>query len=164
MVIGLLGGWGLPLAVLTLLLTVNDAYHAVGIAWSGAGGVGTKLGRFFSGSFYSMIGWALGLLAVWLLARKRVDGLYAATFAGISAALFGGLLDITVLSRSQAPFSGAIGVDRITVAVSLGLGLGVATGAIAALRRQPRAAPIEEDFDAPEDEAGGGVAPADQPS
>jgi hypothetical protein len=59
-------------------------------------------------------------------------------FAGISAALFTGLLDITVLSRSQAPFNGLIGVDQLTVAVSLGLGVGVATAAFVALRRVPR--------------------------
>lgn len=153
LLLGVLGAWGVPLALLTLIATVNDAYHAVGIGWSAAGGIGAKLGRFFAGSFYSIIGWVLGLLAVWLLVRKRVDGLYAAAFAGISAALFGGLLDVTVLSRSQAPFAGSIGNDRITVAVSLGLGLGVATGAIAALRKQPRALRlVDEDEDAGSDE------------
>lgn len=136
--LGVFGYWGLPLAVLVAVLTVNDFYHAVGIAWSFSGGFWTKVGKLFSGSFYSTIGWVLGILAVWLLAKRRVDGLYAAVFAGISAALFTGLLDITVLSRSQAPFNGLIGVDQLTVAVSLGLGVGVATAAFVALRRVPR--------------------------
>jgi hypothetical protein len=135
--VGLVGAWGVPLALLTVLLTVNDAYHAVGIGFSAAGGTGTRFARFFAGSFYSIVGWVLGLLAAWLLIRRRVDGLYAAAFAGISAALFGGLLDVATLSRSQAPFTASIGVDRFTVAVSLGLGAGVAVGAILALRRQP---------------------------
>jgi hypothetical protein len=136
--LGVFGYWGLPLAVLVAVLTINDFYHAVGIAWSFSGGFWTKVGKLFSGSFYSTIGWVLGILAVWLLAKRRVDGLYAAVFAGISAALFTGLLDITVLSRSQAPFNGLIGVDQLTVAVSLGLGVGVATAAFVALRRVPR--------------------------
>jgi len=171
LLVGALGAWGLPLAVLTLILTVNDAYHAVAIGWSAAGGIGAKLARFFAGSFYSAIGWALGVLAVWLLARKRIDGLYAAAFAGISAALFGGLLDVTTLGRSQAPFAGSIGMDRITVAVSLGLGIGVAAGAIAALRHQPHMPlaerPVEggdEDLDAPDEEPGAGPAPAGWPA
>ena len=166
LLVGALGAWGLPLAALTLVLTANDAYHAWAIGWSAAGGVGAKLGRFFAGSFYSVIGWVLGLLAVWLLARKRIDGLYAAAFAGVSAALFGGLLDVTTLARSQAPFDGSIGVDRITVAVSLGLGVGVAAGAVAALRRQPRMGLVEEDADveAPAEEPGPGAAPAGHPA
>jgi hypothetical protein len=136
--LGVFGYWGVPLAVLVAVLTINDFYHAIGIAWSFGGGFWTKFGKFFSGSFYSTIGWVLGVLAIWLLVRRRVDGLYAAVFAGISAALFTGLLDITVLSRSQAPFDGLIGVDQLTVAVSLGLGVGIATAAFIALRRVPR--------------------------
>ena len=137
--LGWSGMWGPPLAAAVALLTINDVYHAAGIAWFWSGGVTTKLAKFFSGSFYSMIGWVLGLVAVWLLGRRRLDGLYAAVFAGISAALFTGLLDIAVLSRSQAPFQGPTALDRLTVAMSLGLGVGVALGALAALRRIPRA-------------------------
>jgi hypothetical protein len=59
------------------------------------------------------------------------------------------LLDITVLSRSQAPFDGLIGVDQLTVAISLGLGAGVAAAAFVALRRVPR------DTDADDEELGG---------
>ena len=97
----------------------------------------------------------LGLLAVRLLIRQQVDGLYAAAFAGVSAALFTGLLDITVLSRSEAPFDGPIGVDRLTVAVSLGLGVGVAVGSILALRRAPRPE-YDEEYDDDEYEDGDG--------
>jgi hypothetical protein len=156
--IGALGLWGAPLALLTLLLTVNDAYHALGIGFSAAGGTGARFGRFFAGSFYSIVGWLLGLLAAWLLTRRRIDGLYAAAFAGISAALFGGLLDITVLSRSQAPFAASVGVDRFTVAVSLGLGLGVALGAIIALRREPP--PFDDDDEGEAEDSELGAAPA----
>jgi hypothetical protein len=140
-VIGLAGQWGWPLAVLVGLLTVNDLYHALAIGFSVAGGFWTHMLRFFAGSFYSMIGWILGLLAVRMLLGRRIDGLYAAAFAGVSAALFTGLLDVAVLSRSQAPFAGPIVFDRVTVAVSLGLGVGVAVGSIIALRRIPSPSP-----------------------
>ncbi|HEX3424658.1 MAG TPA: hypothetical protein VHT30_00910 [Acidimicrobiales bacterium] len=143
--LGLLGLWGLPLAAAVVVLTVNDVYHSIGIAAFWSGDFTYKLGKFFSGSYYSMVGWALGLIGAWLLLRRRVDGLYAAVFAGGSAALFTGLLDFTVLSRSQAPFTASITVDRITVAVSLGLGLGVAIGALIAIRAtRPE---LEDDYD-----------------
>jgi hypothetical protein len=137
-VVGLAGWWGLPLAALVAFLTVSDLYHALAIGFSVAGGFWAHMLKFFAGSFYSMIGWILGLLAVRMLLGRRIDGLYAAAFAGVSAALFTGLLDITVLSRSEAPFAGPIILDRVTVAVSLGLGIGVAVGSIVALRRVPR--------------------------
>jgi hypothetical protein len=132
--LGLLGLWGAPLAIAALLVTLNDMYHAIGIAWFWSGNFTYRFEKFFSGSYYSMVGWILGFVGAWLLVRRRVDGLYATVFAGGSAALFTGLLDITVLSRSQAPFTASITIDRITVAVSLGLGLGVAVGALIAIR------------------------------
>ncbi len=148
--IGLSAAWRLPLAALVLLLTINDFYHALAIALSASGNLTTQMGRFFSGSFYSIIGWVLGLLAVRLLVRNNPDGLYAAAFAGVSAALFTGLLDITVLSRSEAPFDGPLWLDRVTVAVSLGLGIGVAVGSVLALRRAPRP---EYEYEYEDDEA-----------
>jgi hypothetical protein len=146
-IVGLAGFWGVPLAVLVALLTVNDIYHALAIGFSVAGGFWTQMLRFFTGSFYSMIGWVLGILAVRLLIGRRIDGLYAAAFAGVSAALFTGLLDVTVLSRSEAPFAGPLALDRVTVAMSLGLGIGVAVGSIIALRRVPRAEYDDDDLE-----------------
>jgi hypothetical protein len=142
--LGLFGAWGFPLAAVVVVLTIVDMYHAVGIAWFWSGDLTYRLEKFVSGSYYSFIGWVLGLLGAWLLVRKRVDGLYAVVFAGGSAALFTGLLDFTVLSRSQAPFVASITVDRLTVACSLGLGLGVAIGALLAIRAS---APALEDVD-----------------
>lgn len=132
--LGLLISWGIPLAIAVVIVTINDIYHAVGIAGFWSGNFGYRLEKFFSGSYYSMAGWVLGLLCGWLIVRKRVDGLYAAVFAGGSAALFTGLLDFTVLYRSQAPFTASITIDRVTVVISLGLGLGVAIGALLAIR------------------------------
>jgi hypothetical protein len=150
-IVGLSGFWGVALAGLVALVTVSDIYHALAIGFSVAGSFWTQMLRFLTGSFYSMIGWVLGLLAVRLLIGRRVDGLYAAAFAGVSAALFTGLLDITVLSRSEAPFAGPISLDRVTVALSLGLGIGVAVGSIVALRRVAR--PEHDDDDDPETRA-----------
>jgi hypothetical protein len=145
--IGLLGAWGAPLAAIVAILTVNDVYHAVGIAFSYSGGLTTRMYHLFTGSFYSIIGWVLGVLAIRLLLSRRIDGLYAAAFAGVSAALFTGLLDIGVVGHTIAPFDGPMTVDRITVALSLGLGFGVAAASVLALRRAPRPAWDEEHYD-----------------
>jgi hypothetical protein len=88
-----------------------------------------------AGSYYSFIGWILGVIAIRLLVRRSVDGLYAAVFTAASAFLFSGLLDLTTLHRSQAPFVWGIGWDRVTVTIALGGGLGVGLGAAWALRR-----------------------------
>jgi hypothetical protein len=74
----------------------------------------------------------------------------------VSAALFTGILDFTVMARSQAPFNGPMVVDRVTVAVSLGLGVGLALGAVLALRRIPRAE-FEDGEESEEDHAGAGA-------
>jgi hypothetical protein len=152
--------WGRSLAVLVGVLTVNDVWHAAAIGFSVAATVWARLARVFTGSFYSIIGWVLGAAAVWLLWRWRVDGLYAAAFAGVSAALFTGILDFTVLSRSLAPFAGPMGADRVTTAVSLGLGAGIAIGAVLAIRRLPRAEPADEDAQDDLEAADSGAAPA----
>ena len=78
--------------------------------------------------------------------------MYAAVFAGGSAALFTGLLDFAVLSRSQAPFTASIFVDRVTVIISLGLGLGVAVGALLAIRASKPALEGDEYDDEYDDE------------
>lgn len=149
--LGLFGYWGWPLALAVAVVTVNDIYHAIGIAWYWSGGLTYRIEKLLSGSFYSAVGWVLGLVAARLLMRKRVDGLYAAVFAGGSAALFTGLLDFTVLTRSQAPFAGSNTEDRLTVIISLGLGAGVVIGSLLALRTLPPA--LDPDAHDPSDDA-----------
>jgi hypothetical protein len=126
------------MATLVGLLTVNHMWHAVAIAFSVAATFWERVGRIFIGSCYSIIGWVLGVVAVWLLWRWRVDGLYAAVFAGVrppcSPASW-----TSPCSRSVAPFAGPMWVDRVTTAVSLGPGAGVAVGAALAIRRMPGA-------------------------
>jgi hypothetical protein len=123
------------LAVAVGLLVAVDVLHSVGVAGAAVGGFGSQAGRFVAGSYYSFIGWILGLVAVRLLLRRNIDGLYAAVFMGASAFLFSGLLDLAALHRSQAPFVWGAGWDRITVTMCLGGGLGVGLGALWALRR-----------------------------
>jgi hypothetical protein len=122
------------LAVATGLVVAFDFGHAVAVAGSWSGGPVFRVAQLFEGSSYQIPGWILGALAVRLLSRGRPRGRQAAACAGASAVLFTGLLDFQVLARSQGPFAGPVALDRLCVAVCLGLGLGVVAGALALIR------------------------------
>lgn len=143
--LGVFAKWGAPLAAALVVLTINDIYHSIAIAGFWSGDLQYKVAQWFSGSWYSIVGWLLGLVGAWMLVRRKVDGLYAAVFAGGSALLFTGLLDNTVLSRSQVPFTASVAADRVTVVISLGLGLGVTLAALIGIRRSKPALPVTLD-------------------
>jgi hypothetical protein len=118
------------------MLLVVDIAHSVGIAVVASGGVSYRLVKFVGGSYYSFIGWTLGLIGLRLLIRNSIDGVYAMVFAAASAFLFSGMLDLTTLHRSHAPFVVGVGWDRVTVVIALGVGLGLAVTGIGAIHRQ----------------------------
>ncbi len=156
LVLGLTRRWG-ALAGAVALVTVNDVFHAVATAWSWSGDAVYRATRLIDGNSFSIAGWVVGVVAFGWLRHQRADGLYAAALAGASAFLFTGLLDFGVLGRSQAPFNGPLALDRATVAISLGLGLGVVLGALAGVRVN-RASPAGDDCDTEE------CAPAERPA
>jgi hypothetical protein len=134
--------WAGALAVLVGALIVTDLVHGIGIAGAAGGGLGTKIGALFASSgVFSPVAWIAGGAAIVLLLRGSADGLFLAIFAGLAVALFGGVADSAVLRRSQVPFLWDASVARVTVAASLGLGVGVMAGAALALRRVPPAPP-----------------------
>jgi hypothetical protein len=130
------------LAALLALLLVIDVAHAIGVGFEAAGGLGDKLRAMAGGSVYSVPVWIVAAVAVRMLVRRRPDALLGALFAGILLALLGGLIDITDLSRSQVPFAGPVVVVRAMVALTIGLGFGIAAAAGLGLRAlRPVAAP-----------------------
>ena len=124
-----------PVALATAFLVVVDIVHAYAIGFANAGGFGIKVAQTFSSSIVSVPAWAVGIGAVWLLLKRRVDGFFAAVFCGAIVAVVGGLADFTVLSRSQVPFALAASVARPIVAISFGLGVGIAAASGLAIRR-----------------------------
>jgi hypothetical protein len=134
-------GWSrrraLPLAIAAILLVAVDVTHSVGIAAVAGGSHSYQAARFVSGSYYSFVGWGLGVVGVVLLLRNKADGLYAVIFAGASTFLFSGLLDVSTLHQSEAPFAWGINLDRATVIIALGAGAGLAIAALKALRNLP---------------------------
>jgi len=122
-------------AALTAAL-IGAVVHAVG-AWTYA----TNAFPNRAGDALPTIGAAaLGVVALVQLRRR---GLRAAApllvFAGLFLGIAIGLADISALTRSQLPTDLAPALDRLTIAVALGGGVGVAGGAafFVAERRPP---------------------------
>jgi hypothetical protein len=165
--LGLLRSWAVPLAAATALVLAVDVVHAVSVAFAFSGGLGTHLARLVTGGFYGIVGWGLAGLAIRLLLRRKVDGLYAGVFAGLSMAVFGGLLDLAKLSRSVSLSILPLDIARLCVALSAGAGLGLAGACLLVIQRTPDARRVVgvggvEDDDAGLDrhEPGGGAAEA----
>ena len=138
-VLGLLRRWGPALAAALAVVLAADVAHAASAAAGSADGLGASALELVTGSFYGLLGWVLAAVAIRLLARDRVDGLYAGVFAGLSMAVFGGLLDLALLSRSVFPSSLPPPLIRLCVSVSAGGGLGVAAACLLVIRRTPEA-------------------------
>jgi len=132
---GVVRRWAGLLLVGIAVLVLADVLHALGTGLDFAGTVGHRLLLVVSGSYYSIVAWALGLVAIRLLAKRSVDGLFAAVFTALVIGLFGGLADVVSLSRSQVPNSFGAATARLLIAVSIGLGGGVIIGSILAFRR-----------------------------
>ena len=134
------------LALVVGALVAADMVHIAGKAAASAGGLGAGLGAVLSGSFFSLAAWLAGGLAVVLLARRSPDGPFAAAFAGAVIALFGGLADISDLTRSQVPFAFGDLPARLLVSASLGVGAGLVVAAVLRLRLHPTPQPAKRAF------------------
>src|SRR5579871_5112088 len=108
--------------------------HAIGTGVFAAGSIGHKIAVTFTGSYYSIVAWVLGAVAVRLLMKRSVDGLFAAVFTALVIGLFGGLADVVSLARSQIPFEWGVRAAQVLVAVSIGAGAGVVIGSGIAFR------------------------------
>ena len=129
-------GRALPtLAIGLVTLVIVDSVHLFGIAFSVHGGSGFT--RAFTIGWISIGAWVLALASGLAFLRKRFDALYVSVFAAGIITLVGGLSDIAVLSSSAVPFAFPIWLARASIALTLGLGIGVVvagvflTGAIA---------------------------------
>ena len=127
--------WAGALLGLTGLVVVADVVHAVGTGLAYVGSPAHRILLVLGGSYYSIVAWALGAVGIRLLARRSLDGLFAAVFAGLVIGLFGGLTDLGTLVHSQVPFAFGVTTARLLVAVSIGGAAGVIGGAVVAFRR-----------------------------
>ncbi len=123
-------GWAASLAAVTAVLLAVDAFHVLGLGLANAGGLGTQLTKSITQSPFQPLAWAVGILAIVWLRRGRPDGLSLAAVAGLQIAFLGGIADLGNLSRSEVPFGFAADLARLAVALSVGLGFGLALAAV----------------------------------
>jgi hypothetical protein len=127
--------WALLLPLALALLVTSDLVHTVAIASTAVGGVGAQALAWLRGSFYSFAGWIFAAVAIRNLRRRGSGGFLAAIFAGTCVFILTGLADFATLYRSQAPFAWGIWLDRATIMIALGVGLGVVVTAFCIGRR-----------------------------
>ncbi|MGH9009788.1 MAG: hypothetical protein ACRDYF_08080 [Acidimicrobiia bacterium] len=129
-VLGQRPAWGPSLAAVTAVLLAVDVFHVVGLGLANAGDLGYRLTKSITQSPYQPLAWAVGILAIVWLRRSRSDGLSLAALAGLQIALLGGVADLSALSRSEVPFGFAADLARLAIALSVGLGFGLALAAV----------------------------------
>jgi len=149
-VVGRSAAWAPAVAAITALLLVIDVFHTVGLGLANAGDLSYRLTKAITQSPYEPLAWVIGVLAIVFLRRGRSDGLSLAALSGLQIALFGGIGDMAALWRTVVPFGFGANLARLSVALSAGLGFGIA--AVAAMRLagvggsvRTRPAPLSED-------------------
>jgi hypothetical protein len=123
-------------AVASLVVLVGvDMAHTITAEAARAGTQLTKTVQFFGDNFVSVFVWVVAAVTIWGVRRRRLEALYGMVLVGAMVATVSGVSDLAYLWKSQLPTIGPHLVARAEVASSLGLGLGLAAGALAALRR-----------------------------
>jgi hypothetical protein len=126
--------WGLALGVGLGTLVVAPVVHVVGL-WGASSA--TSWSRL-AASAYGLGGIVLAVAALGLLVHRGPRATVPlALLAGLALTLAGGLADVTTFSRSQVPTTTSLGLDRLAVAATLGVGIGIVATAAWRLRRTP---------------------------
>jgi len=145
LVAGRLRTWPTLLAVLLGALLIVDIVHTAG-SWSA---LRVPVAEKAYGSLIGVAGWAVGAVAIWQFGRGRAEsGLFYLIFSAGLITVIGGLSDVSTLSRSQLVSDLPEWLTRASVAVKLGLGLGLSIAGLLRLRAAPET-PAEPQPEAP---------------
>jgi hypothetical protein len=125
---------GSAIAVVVALVGADMA-HTITAEMARPGTQMAKTVQFFGDNFVSVIVWIAAVITIWGLRRGRLEARYGMFLVGAMVALVSGLTDLSSLWKSQLPTVGPYVLARGEIAADLGLGLGVAAGALVALRR-----------------------------
>jgi hypothetical protein len=134
----LLPRWRIPLALLIGFLVLVDAAHSIAYVIPRPGTNLDKSLQFLAGSFVSVVIWFVSVPTIIGILRRKAEALYGVVFVGVMVALIGGATDLSALWKSQIPNAGPALATRLEVAISLGLGAGLATGAVVRMVRSGR--------------------------
>ena len=132
------------------VLVAVDVVHSFANAAVSGGSLVTQAGNVLRGGPVSVLAWGLGVGAVATLSQRRTDvGIILGGSAALMIAVYSGVTDAGALASSQVPSALSPLLSRGAVALSLGLGFGIAVElayegmrgpAFAAHGHQPRAA------------------------
>jgi hypothetical protein len=127
--------WRAALAIGLAVIVVSDLLHVIGLWDATTASTGSKLAE----SAYSLVGVALGVLAlVWMWRRGADAAMPLVLIAAIFIFFAGGLADVSTIGHSQIPTTLPPTLARLLVCLNLGLGAGVAAGAALHLRKAVR--------------------------
>jgi hypothetical protein len=118
-------GWRRWYGLLALLVVVAVAADLVHTAGAFAASTAPLVAKVY-GFFISAAGWVAAVVAVWQLRRgRRQAGQLLLLLAGMFLAFAGALPDVGALARSQLASTLDPTLTRATIALTLGLGLGL---------------------------------------
>jgi hypothetical protein len=143
----LVARFGRVLAVLLGTLVVVDAAHAIAYEIARPGSNVAKAVQFVGGTFVSILVWVAAVPTAIGLWRRRPEALYGAVFVGLMITLVGGASDLASLWHSQLPSAGPHVLSRLEVALVLGIGGGVALGALVRIIFAERATRSQKERD-----------------
>ena len=124
--------WTIALAGGLAVLFVSSALHLAGAWGASSASVGSRLGE----SVYQAAGIAVAVVALLVFARRTPEAAVPWAFiAALFLLLTGGIADVGTLTHSQLPTTLPDWLDRLTVALTIGAGAGVAI--VAALHVAP---------------------------
>jgi hypothetical protein len=132
-VVGLLAARSRSRGALTaaiVALVGIDAAHTIGAEVARAGSLAGKTAQFFGDNWVSLIVWVLAAFTIWAVWRRRTEAYFGVLLVGAMVALVSGLTDLSYLWKSQLPSIGPDALARAEVATALGLGSGLAMGAL----------------------------------
>jgi hypothetical protein len=134
---GLLRRWGPALSAALAIVVAVDVVHSFGIAAATHDPVLVQVGRVVLGGIVATLGWVIGAVAIGALQDEREGGLVGAAVAGFLLAAFSGLGDFATLTRSEVPYAFSAAAGRAAVAVTMGVGFGLALASLVVFRRHP---------------------------
>ena len=124
--------WRPGLAATVVAVTAASIVHAVGSARAVSGQSFVPL--LLGASGVGLVCWPLAVVVAVAAARHRPSTAFVAAIVG-AALVVAGIPDFDSFRYAALPFAGPSTVDRLLVALTLGGGIGLATGGFAALRR-----------------------------
>jgi len=108
------------------LLVAVDVVHSFANAAISGGSLATQAGGVLRGGSLGVLAWVLGAGAVSMLGRRTELGIILGGSSALMIAVYGGVTDAAALASSQVPSALSPFLLRAAVALSLGLGFGIA--------------------------------------